>query len=328
MPSAAPPTTRGLLLGLITSAILLLAVATPVASSDATGIESASMTFLSAGAHSAAKAISTDAPGPQTGPAEGRAAVSTVTAAPLEAAATEEIDDEVTPDELLAHAEADTGVVATQAAVAVFDPTSGKIAAWGETEPQITASIVKVDILVTLLLQCQDAGRTLTAGEQQLAAVMITESDNDAASELWNAIGQADGLAEANQRLGLTSTTPGEGDYWGLTTTTPLDQVRLLSALVSTASPVSAEHRSYILQLMTQVDPDQAWGVSSGGTAALKNGWLDRPDGTWAINSIGIVTSADNRQLIIAVQSHGWDSMEAGVAAVEHLATAATSFAI
>ncbi|HPZ49474.1 MAG TPA: hypothetical protein PLA44_06415, partial [Propionibacteriaceae bacterium] len=57
----------------------------------------------------------------------------------------------------------------------------------------------------------------------------------------------------------------------------------------------------------------------------LKNGWLDRPDGTWAINSIGIVTTTAGNELLVAVQSHGWSTMEAGVAAVQELAAAAVA---
>ena len=225
----------------------------------------------------------------------------------------------------LAAAATATGLPSSEIAVAVVDLATGTEVTWGTADPQVTASIVKVDILMTLLLQRQDEGATLTATQRELAIEMITESDNDAATALWNEIGQGDGLAEANARFGLTSTVPGDGGYWGLTETTPTDQVRLLAGLASSNEVLSDTNRAYVLSLMSSVDPDQAWGVSAAGTAALKNGWLDRPDGTWAINSIGIVTTTAGNELLVAVQSHGWSTMEAGVAAVQELAAAAVA---
>jgi hypothetical protein len=92
-------------------------------------------------------------------------------------------------------------------ALAVTTPvTATSTAAFSAQTASFTASIVKLDILAALLLQRQDAGRLLTSAEQVLARSMITESDNDAASVLWQRIGGASGLAKANRRLGLRET--------------------------------------------------------------------------------------------------------------------------
>lgn len=48
-------------------------------------------------------------------------------------------------------------------AVAVDDLASGSQAAYGGAQEFVTASIVKVDILVTLLYQAQEAGQALSA---------------------------------------------------------------------------------------------------------------------------------------------------------------------
>ena len=58
---------------------------------------------------------------------------------------------------------------------------------------------------------------------------MIETSSDDAATDLWTALGAGGGLATADASLGLRRTTPGPGDYWGLTTTTAGDQLRLLT---------------------------------------------------------------------------------------------------
>lgn len=97
---------------------------------------------------------------------------------------------------------------------AVLDLDSGDSATYGDAAFD-TASIVKVDILATLLLQAQDAGRHLTATEKAYATKMIENSDNTSATELWDVIGKADGLDAANKRFGLTSTEGATGRCGG-----------------------------------------------------------------------------------------------------------------
>src|SRR5205809_732409 len=73
--------------------------------------------------------------------------------------------------------------------VAVADHGSGLVATYHANLRFETASIVKVDVLATLLLVAQDAHRELTQTERSLARQMIGESDNDAADDLWEAVG-------------------------------------------------------------------------------------------------------------------------------------------
>ena len=82
----------------------------------------------------------------------------------------------------------------------------------------LTGSIVKLYILETLLVQKQNSGG-LSSSQQATAAKMIENSDNDAAETLFEDVGGRTALIEANPTLGLVNTTPGPGDYWGLTQT-------------------------------------------------------------------------------------------------------------
>ncbi|RKN12747.1 serine hydrolase [Streptomyces radicis] len=209
-------------------------------------------------------------------------------------------------------------------AVASLD---GEVAAAYGADHFDTASIVKVDILAALLLMAQDEGRELTARERLLAEVMIQRSDNDAADELWLAIGEGEGLDAANERLGLVTTVAGPEGHWGLTQTTAVDQLALLRAIHGTGSPLHADSRAYLRALMATVVPDQRWGISAAadGGVELKNGWLPRSrTGLWDVNSIGRVT-VDGRPYLVAVVSDGHVSWEAGVAVVEAAAEAALS---
>jgi hypothetical protein len=211
--------------------------------------------------------------------------------------------------------------------VAVLDPDSGEGASYG-TGSFDTASIVKVDILATLLLQAQDAGRQLTASEKSYATAMIENSDNDSASALWRVIGQADGLDAANKRFGLTGTDGGDGMLWGLTQTTAADQLALLRQVFGDDSQLSAASRTYQQGLMGRIAADQHWGVSAaadGSRWALKNGWLARSTtGLWDINSIGRVT-VDGRDCLVAVLSNGNSTKAKGISLVEAVAKAAVS---
>ncbi|EST21630.1 hypothetical protein M878_36520 [Streptomyces roseochromogenus subsp. oscitans DS 12.976] len=205
---------------------------------------------------------------------------------------------------------------------------SGESAGYGDAAFD-TASIVKVDILAALLLQAQDADRQLTAAEQVYATKMIENSDNASATALWHSIGGADGLDAANRRFGLTATSGGDGELWGLTQTTAADQLVLLQQVFSADSELSAASRTYVQGLMESVEADQRWGVSAvaagSNSWALKNGWLARgTTGLWDVNSIGRVT-VDGTDYLVAVLSKGTESQARGIALVEAAAKAAVS---
>ncbi|GAA1852677.1 serine hydrolase [Actinomadura bangladeshensis] len=188
----------------------------------------------------------------------------------------------------------------------------------------VTASIMKVDILSSLVLQRQRDRRALTRGQRELAGHMIRESDNGAADALYSAAGGSGGVRKANKSFALKNTTPFPGS-WGSSLTTPADQVRLLANLVSAESPINASGRAYILSLMGSVLREQAWGVSAaarpGERVALKNGWTPvyHQGHGWAVNSIGRITGRDH-DFLIAVCSGDSPTMGAGVATVEHVA--------
>jgi beta-lactamase class A len=202
-------------------------------------------------------------------------------------------------------------------AVAVLDRRAGSTYSYAATKQFRTASIVKVDILATLLLQANRAGRSLTSAERSLAAAMIKSSDNDAASALWRRTG---GISATMSTFGLTSTRQGSDGDWGETMTTAEDRLRLLAQLADPAGAVPGG--SYVLDLMSAVVSDQDWGVSAaahaGERTALKNGWYP-VSGGWILNSVGRITDADS-DLLIVVLSRGHSSYATGIRTVEQVA--------
>ncbi|MBC2903459.1 serine hydrolase [Streptomyces cupreus] len=266
-------------------------------------------------------------------PSGARSAVSSsatpsVVAASGEASVEPVAQPTVDPDGLLADAmESVTVAKGAEVSVAVLDVDSGESATYGDGSFD-TASIVKVDILATLLLRAQDEGRALTSTEKAYATAMIENSDNASTSALWETIGRAEGLAAANERFGLRSTEGGDGMLWGLTQTTAEDQLTLLQQVFGDDSALSKASRTYLQGLMARIAVDQRWGVSAaadGSKWALKNGWLPRSTtGLWDINSIGRVT-VDGRDYLVAALSNGNATKAEGVSLVEAAAKVAVS---
>jgi len=214
---------------------------------------------------------------------------------------------------------------------AVYDVSTGQTWSLGQGKPQDEASVVKLDVLETLLAQRGASG--LSAADQSLAQSMIEDSDNDSATSLWDEVGGATGIRAYNSTAKLADTSPSlcvncpnfPWPGWGLTTTVPTDQLTLLKALIG-PGPLTKAERDYALSLMENVTESQRWGVSGGVpaqvTVALKNGWLplDSADTDWQINSVGWI-SGQGRNYLMAVLSTGNPSEQYGIDTIDQLAT-------
>ncbi|HEX3909059.1 MAG TPA: serine hydrolase [Mycobacteriales bacterium] len=206
--------------------------------------------------------------------------------------------------------------------VAVYDVAAHRLTLVHDRDRFVTASIVKVDILQTLLYQRHGH---LSGDERSLAKRMIEQSDNDAASALWNDVGGAAGVHRYNKKIGLTQTHPHSGGEWGLTTTSARDQVTLVRNLSGPSSVLSTSWQRYARGLMRHVTSDQRWGISSGPSAhavvGLKNGWLPVASDRyrWEVNSIGWVRGSDRRYQIAVLTAHQ-PSEGYGIDTIEHLA--------
>jgi len=226
--------------------------------------------------------------------------------------------------------------VSTRAGVvlaAVYDLRTSQTWQFGQGQPQDEASVVKLDVLETLLAERGRTGTELSAGDRSLAEQMIEDSDNDAATSLWDEVGGASGIRSFNTSAGLADTMPSAcvncpgfpWPGWGLSTTIPGDQLTLLRTLVEPNSLLTNTERSYALSLMENVTPDQRWGVSGGVparvTVALKNGWLplNRANNNWQINSVGWI-SGSGRDYLIAVLTTGNPTEQYGIDTIDQLA--------
>jgi hypothetical protein len=193
-------------------------------------------------------------------------------------------------------------------AVSVYDRVTGVYCVYNGSKDFDSASIVKAIIMAALLRWHQETKKPLSAWEKSEATLMITQSDNDAATDLWDELGMGN-LQRFLNLAGMGETKLGQDGEWGLSKVTAHDEMLLLKLLTAPNSVLDAYSRSYQLGLMAHVTSWEAWGVTagtpSGVTWHVKNGWL--PDATgWHINSIGTF-SGHGKDYMIAVLSDNTD---------------------
>jgi beta-lactamase class A len=214
---------------------------------------------------------------------------------------------------------------------ALYDAESGHTWLLNPQQVQDTASIVKVEIMATAFQEAEAVHEQLPQTEAALMAPMIENSDNQAATELLQDVGGPGAVALFDRSADMNHTTPSTlalvpgtpWPGWGLTTTTALDEVTLISRLAYANAVLSRSFRRYGLSLMERVEQDQDWGVSAGvprgTTIALKNGWLPLSSSDWQVNSIGWV-DGNGRNYVLAVLTRGSPTEGYGIATIQTVA--------
>ncbi|MFD8232646.1 serine hydrolase [Streptomyces sp. NPDC059696] len=207
-------------------------------------------------------------------------------------------------------------------AVGLYDRSTDTTCTLRASSAYDSASVVKVTVLAALLWDAKKTNRYLTDRENTLAKAMITKSDNAATSTLWKQLGMTKikGFLAA---AGMTQTKPGADGYWGLTQITVTDEQKLLKLLTARNAVLSDNSRSYIIKLMSQVVSSQRWGtpygVPSGVTVAVKNGWLQRSSNGWRVHSVGAFKGGGH-DYVMTVLSHGNSTMNYGIATIQAVA--------
>ncbi|MBI3751812.1 MAG: serine hydrolase [Chloroflexi bacterium] len=209
-----------------------------------------------------------------------------------------------------------------EAAIAVLDPALGAwLAAFGgrvgvrvvdlagnvaygfnDDRAYITASSVKVAILVAILRRLEAAHREPTTHELALMTAMIERSNNDAATALYRTIGGGAGLRAFGRAIGLDGLTPPRPDFaWYWTRITPRAMARLLE-LLDAGRLVNARHSALALSLMRHQIASQRWGpgdtAPDGARVSMKTGHIYGPDGLMVANASGIVTANGHRWIV------------------------------
>jgi beta-lactamase class A len=213
-----------------------------------------------------------------------------------------------------------------EAGVSVHDLTHRQWYGSRSASPFITASSIKVAIMLAVLRKDEAHGRPPSSQECTLLRAMIEHSDNDAASTLYERVGGQAGMQRFANQIGLRGFAPADAATrgWGWSTITPRAMATLLT-WVWRHRIVNDADRALALRLMSHVESDQRWGV--GTTAppeafvAMKNGWVPGPDGLWAVNSSGIVSTSRATYVVATYTAHD-SSFSAGQEVVIHVSRA------
>jgi hypothetical protein len=174
------------------------------------------------------------------------------------------------------------------------------------TDPQLAidgASIGKVLIAVAALER-----RLAVGSANTLITSMIEQSDNEAASELYDAVGGKPTIEDLMRRTGMTSSSAGRN--WGAMAITASDMASFLAQLAGGGLLGADTH--VVVDAMRAVIGSQRWGIADGAVdepaAAVKNGWYPDADGRWRLHCtalVGDVNAHDaDRGAAVVVMTH------------------------
>ncbi|MDA1358592.1 serine hydrolase [Glycomyces luteolus] len=191
-------------------------------------------------------------------------------------------------------------------------------------QTHITASIVKVEILA-MVQQYWGSVDAIPEDQREQLRLMITESDNNSTTTLYNYLGGVAALEAAHERYGLQNTTVDAQGRWGVGWSSAPDQL-ILTDLNLYEGVLTEEQVDLGRELMGAVIEEQAWGISAaaaeGETVWLKNGWdvESQLDGLWVVNSIGVLGGDGDAPVKLAVLTSGAVDDVEGIPIVEEIA--------
>jgi hypothetical protein len=160
----------------------------------------------------------------------------------------------------------------------------------------------------------------------RLMRLAITQSDNDAAMELWTRLGSPTAAAAQTQavlREGGDTTTvvpsqqlrPGYSPFgqsnWSLAA-----QATFAATLPCMAST------GPVLELMGQVTPSQRWGIGTlDRTVAFKGGWGPGTNGAYLVRQMAVLRLADDSRIGLSLAARPSDGrFDTGIADLNAMA--------
>jgi len=197
---------------------------------------------------------------------------------------------------------------------AIVDET-GKLRGRNEHALFPSASVVKSMLLAAELRRLDEAGVPLDAATEATLESMITISDNDAATAIYERVGD-EGLYDVAERVGMEDFQVSIS--WGYAQISAADMALMFSRLERALPP---RYEKLGKDLLGSIVPEQSWGIP-----AVANAWNVRFKGGWRSTEAGQLVSQaaelrdGGRELAIAVLTDGQPSMEYGIETVEGVA--------
>ncbi|MFC8043913.1 hypothetical protein [Nocardia sp. NPDC057353] len=202
--------------------------------------------------------------------------------------------------------------------LAVLPVGGGRMTVLGDWTSGIAWSTIKVPLALAALRRDPD-------GAYPAAEAAITVSDNDAAWELWQSLGDnteagiavQEVLDEAGQSAtGDTVTHPELDDIsYGSTEWSLTDQATFAAEL-----PCLPDSE-LVTALMGSITPDQSWGLGRFSTAQFKGGWgPDDDTGEYTVRQFGTIGTTTGRVAVAMAASADTGSFEDSTALLDAMA--------
>jgi len=175
----------------------------------------------------------------------------------------------------------------------LMDRRTGQI--WGSTNQTATtwpASMIKGWIASDFLRRATESNQAPGQDRLDEITAMIRDSDNDAAEDIFNALGRNASLTRLLSICKFTDSTV-DPRGWGFVNISARDSVRMADCIAD-GTAAGPQWTDFLLGLMRTVREGD-WGIrdalhpADAAQVAIKNGWLDYDDdGNWHVNCMAV----------------------------------------
>ncbi|WP_433210825.1 hypothetical protein ACQP00_48990 [Dactylosporangium sp. CS-047395] len=206
--------------------------------------------------------------------------------------------------------------------IIVRDRQTGQTWSAGDTKATTwTASTIKLAIATDLLERQQAKEITLGSADKANLDKALINSDNDAATALWNKYdgpGMLDRFKSAYGMGGL-KVISGYETFWRNLECSAEDLQNLMSYVLEKLDPAG---RTYLVTTLRKVASNQRWGVWAAGSALKpgnKDGWAEKPvDGknVWVTHTVGFAGDGERYVVAAMYEQKPGGTLEKGAHAV------------
>jgi hypothetical protein len=206
--------------------------------------------------------------------------------------------------------------------IIVRDRQTGQEWRAGDTKATTwTASTIKLAIATDLLERQQAKEITLDAADKANLDKALINSDNDAATALWNKYDGAGMLERFRSRYGMSSLAVIDGyeTFWRNLRCSAEDLQHLMTYVLET---LDATSRSYLVTTLRKVAGNQHWGVWAAGSGLKpgnKDGWAEKPvngRNVWVTHTVGFAGDGERYVVAAMYEQKPGGTLEKGAHAV------------
>jgi hypothetical protein len=206
--------------------------------------------------------------------------------------------------------------------IIVRDRTTGAVWKAGDTKATTwTASTIKLAIAADLLERHRAGTITLDATDRANLDKALIDSDNDAATALWNRYDGPGMLERFRSRYGMASLAVVQGldTFWRNLRCSAEDLQALMSYVLD---KLDAQDRAYLVTTLRKVASNQHWGVWAAGSGLKpgnKDGWVEKPVGgknVWMTHTVGFAGDGERYVVSVMYEQGSGGTLEKGAHAV------------